>query len=182
MKKRVSSGLILAAVAAASLMVPGSALAAVEMFLKITDVTGESKDAAHKDEIDVLAWSWGASSGNAKTAKGGLPDACIQDLSLTKYIDSASPQLILNAAFGTVAKEAVLTVRKAGEKPLEYLVLKMSDVLVTSYQTGGSGGEDRLTENVTLSFETLKGEYRKQKADGTLDKPIPFEVTGGVCK
>ena len=182
MKRPVSSGVLGAIVAAAFLMAPGSALAAVDMFLKITDVQGESKDAVHKDEIDVLAWSWGASSGNAKTAKGALPDACIQDLSVTKYIDAASPQLILNAAIGTVAKEAVLTVRKAGEKPLEYLVLKMSDVMVTSYSTGGSGGEDRLTENVTLSFESMKGEYRRQKPDGTPDKPIPFEVAGGICK
>ena len=180
MQKR--GGILAAIVAAAILMVPSSALAAVDMFLKISEVTGESRDITHKDEIDVLAWSWGASAGNAKTAKGALPEACIQDLSLTKYVDAASPQLILNAAMGTVAKEAVLTVRKAGEKPLEYLVLRMSDVLVTSYQTGGSGGEDRLTENVTLSFETLKGEYRRQKPDGTLDKAIPFEVAGGVCR
>jgi type VI secretion system secreted protein Hcp len=182
MKRRVSSGVLAAIVVAASLMAPSSALAAVDMFLKITEVTGESKDIAHKDEIDVLAWSWGASSGNARTGKGALPVACIQDLSVTKYIDSASPELILSAALGTVAKEAVLTVRKAGEKPLEYLVIKMSDVLVTSYSTGGSGGEDRLTENVTLSFESLKGEYRKQKADGTGDTAIPFEIAGGVCR
>jgi type VI secretion system secreted protein Hcp len=182
MKRRVSSGLLAAIVVAAGLMTPSSAMAAVDMFLKITDIKGESTDKAHKDEIDVLSWSWGASTGTARTRKGVLPEACIQDLNVIKYVDAASPQLILNAVTGAVANEAVLTMRKAGETPLEFLVLKMTNVSVVSYQTGGSGGEDRLTENVSLRFESLKGEYRRQKADGSADAPILFEVGGGVCK
>jgi type VI secretion system secreted protein Hcp len=72
--------------------------------------------------------------------------------------------------------------RKAGETPLEFLVLKMTNVSVVAYQTGGSGGEDRLTESVSLRFESLRGEYRRQKADGSADTPIVFDVGGGVCK
>ena len=182
MKRRVSSALLAAIVVAASLVTPSSAVAAVDMFLKVTDIKGESTDIRHKDEIDVLAWSWGTSTGTARTRRGVLPAACIQDLSLTKFVDSASPQLILNGVTGAVAADAVLTMRKAGDKaPLEFLVLKMSNVSVVSYQTGGSGGEDRLTENVALRFESLKGEYRRQKPDGTLDAPILFEVGGGSC-
>jgi len=73
---------------------------------------------------------------------------------------------------GKHIKEAKLTVRKAGEKPLEYLIITMSDVLVTAVSTGGNGGEDRLTENVTLNFAVVKVEYAEQTATGTAgDKP-----------
>jgi len=182
MKRRVSSGLLAAIVVTAGLIAPSSAMAAVDMFLKITDIKGESTDKAHPNEIDVLSWSWGTSTGTARTAKGVLPAACIQDLHVTKYVDAASPQLILNGVTGAVATEAVLTMRKAGETPLEFLKLTMSNVSVVAYQTGGSGGEDRLTESVSLRFESLRGEYRRQKADGTPDAPIVFDVGGGVCK
>jgi type VI secretion system secreted protein Hcp len=93
---------------------------------------------------------------------------------LTKYIDSASPTLIMDTMVGTVLPTAVLTIRKAGASPQEYIVLTMRDVSVSSYQTGGSGGEDRLTENVTLHFQTMQGQY--QKGDGSA--PITFELNG----
>jgi type VI secretion system secreted protein Hcp len=183
MKRRLSSGVLAAIVVAASLITPSSAMAAVDMFLKLGDIKGESNDIAHKDEIDILSWSWGTSTGTARTGKGVLPAACIQDLNLMKYVDSASPQIILNAVAGVVAPEAVLTMRKSGGSQLEFLVLKMTNVSVVSYQTSASaGGDDRITESVSLRFESMKGEYRRQKPDGTLDIPIPFELGPGVCK
>jgi type VI secretion system secreted protein Hcp len=184
MKRSSSRGFLIAFMLVAGLFTASNAMAAVDMFLKMTLIKGESKDAVHKDEMDVLAWSWGESSGTARTGKGVLPAACIQDLSLTKYIDSASPQLIMNGVTGVVTPEAVLTMRKAtGDGgQIEFLILKMSNVIVSSYSTGGSGGEDRLTENVALHFEAMRGEYRRQKPDGTADAPVIFEVTGGTCK
>ena len=149
---------------------------AMDMFIKIGDIKGESKDSKHKEKIDVLAWSWGLSnSGNAQVGGGaGAGKVNVQDLSFTKYIDSASCPLMLAASNGKHYKEALLIVRKAGEKPLEYVKIKMEDVLITSVSTGGSGGEDRLTENVSLNFAKVSVDYTPQKQDGSADTTIPY--------
>jgi len=148
---------------------------AVDMYLKIGDIKGESRDKVHSAAIDVLAWSWGASnSGSAHVGSGaGAGKSNFQDLSFTKYIDSASPLLLQACAGGKHYPEATLTVRKAGDTPLEYLVIKMSEVLVSSFSTGGSGGEDRLTENVTLNFAKFVFTYTPQDAKGAKLTSIP---------
>lgn len=144
---------------------------AVDMFLKIDDIKGESADSTHKGEIQVLAWSWGLTqSGTTHMGGGGgAGKVNVQDISFTKYIDSSTATLITNCATGKHMKVGTLVVRKAGEKPLEYLKIKMTEVLITSISTGGSGGEDRLTENVTLNFAKFEVSYAPQKADGTGD-------------
>ena len=149
---------------------------AVDMFIKIGDIKGESKDKKHGKEIDVLAWSWGVTnSGNAQIGGGaGAGKVNVQDLSFTKYVDSASCPLLLAASNGKHYPEALLTVRKAGEKPVEYLKIKMQEVLITSVSTGGSGGEDRLTENVSLNFCKVFVDYTPQKDDGSPDTVIPY--------
>ncbi len=141
---------------------------AVDMFIKIGDLKGESKDKAHPAEIDVLAWSWGVSnSGNAHMGGGqGAGKVNVQDLSFTKYIDKSSPDLMLVCCNGKHIPEAKLVVRKAGETPLDYLTITMNDLIVTSVSTGGSGGEDRLTENVTLNFAKVKVNYIEQTEKG----------------
>jgi type VI secretion system secreted protein Hcp len=147
---------------------------AVDMFLKLDGIKGEAADATHKDEIDVLAWSWGLSqSGTTHTGTGGgAGKVNVQDISFTKWVDKSSPVLFLDCASGKHIKEATLTVRKAGEKPLEYLKIKLTDLLVSSISTGGSGGEDRLTENVTLNFAQVQVTYTPQKADGGGDAAV----------
>jgi type VI secretion system secreted protein Hcp len=142
---------------------------AVDMFMKIGDLKGEAKDKTHKEEIDVLAWSWGMSnSGSAHMGGGaGAGKVSVQDLSFTKYIDKASTNLIMACCTGKHFDDATLVVRKAGDTPLEYIIIKMKEVLITAVSTGGSGGEDRLTENVTLNFASFVTEYKPQKADGT---------------
>ena len=149
---------------------------AVDMFIKIGDIKGESKDKKHGKEIDVLAWSWGVSnSGNAQVGGGaGAGKVNVQDLSFTKYVDSATCPLLLAASNGKHYKEALLTVRKAGENPVEYIKIKIEEVLITSLSTGGSGGEDRLTENVTLNFAKVHVDYTPQKDDGSADTAIPY--------
>jgi type VI secretion system secreted protein Hcp len=147
---------------------------AMDIFIKIGDLKGESVDDKHKDEIQVLSWSWGLSQSGTTHAGpgGGAGKANFQDLSFTHFIDKASPNLMLYCANGKHFTEALLTVRKAGEKPLEYLKLTLSDLIITSVNTGGSGGEDRLTENVSLNFAKWKLEYTPQKKDGSGDAPI----------
>jgi type VI secretion system secreted protein Hcp len=144
---------------------------AVDMFIKIKGIDGESRDDKHKKEIDVLAWSWGLSqSGSAHVGGGaGAGKVNVQDLSFTKYTDSATHALVLACCNGEHIEEAVFVVRKAGKEPLDYIKLTLTEVIVASVSTGGSGGEDRLTENVTLNFAKFKLEYTPQKADGTGD-------------
>lgn len=147
---------------------------AMDMFIKIGKIEGESVDAKHKGEINVLAWSWGMSnSGSAHMGPGaGAGKVNVQDLSITKYIDKSSTELMLAACNGKHFPDAMLVVRKAGEKPLEYLKIKLSEVLITSVSTGGSGGEDRLTENVSLNFAKVNVDYTPQKADGSGDATL----------
>ncbi len=158
---------------------------AVDMFIKIGALKGESADSVHKGEIDVLAWSWGLSnSGSAHFGAGaGAGKVNVQDLSFTKWIDQSSPELLLAGCNGKHFPEAKLTVRKAGENPLEYLIISMQDVMVTSVSTGGSGGEDRLTENVTLNFAKVKVDYTEQTSTGAAgNKPkMGWDIAGNVA-
>jgi type VI secretion system secreted protein Hcp len=142
---------------------------AVDMFIKIGDIKGEAQDKDHMEEIDVLAWSWGLSqSGTTHTGSGsGAGKVNVQDLSFTKYIDKSSPDLMLACCNGKHYPEAVLLVRKAGEKPLDYVKIKMEPVIISSVSTGGSGGEDRLTENVTLNFGKVTVDYKEQTKTGS---------------
>lgn len=141
---------------------------AMDMFIKIGDLVGESKDSQHEKEIDILAWSWGMSnSGNTHLGGGsGAGKVNVQDLSFTKWIDLSSAPLMQACATGKHFPTATLTVRKAGETPLEYLIIELEDILITSVSTGGSGGEDRLTENVTLNFAQAKVKYVEQLETG----------------
>lgn len=141
---------------------------AVDMFLKLDGIKGEAQDDKHKEEIDVLAWSWGASqSGTTHMGSGsGAGKVAVQDLSVTKYVDQSSPTLLMHCANGKHIAKGQLTVRKAGENPLEYIKLELKDVIVTHVSTGGSGGEDRLTENVTLNFREFKYIYTTQDKKG----------------
>lgn len=144
---------------------------AVDMFLKINGIDGESKDAGHTGQIDILAWSWGLSqSGSFHVGGGGgAGKVNVQDLSVTKYVDKASPNLMLFCSNGTHIDEAILYVRKAGKDPLEYMVITMKKLMITSVSTGGSGGEDRLTENITINFAHVNYDYQPQKDDGSKD-------------
>jgi type VI secretion system secreted protein Hcp len=150
---------------------------AVDMFLKLEGIDGESADHAHEDEIDVLSWSWGASnSGTMHIARGGgAGKVSVQDLNIVKYVDKASPGLIQAVAVGKHIPSATLTIRKAGgDEPVEYLVIDLESVLVSSYQAGGSQNEERLTESVTLNFAEFKTTYTPQDNDGTALAAVDF--------
>jgi len=155
---------------------------AVDMFLKIEGVKGESEDHKYKDTIQVLAWSWGQSqSGTMHIGKGGGSGKVnMQDLSLTKYVDKASPVLFQKVCSGKHFTKAELFVRKAGDKPVEYVIIEMKDVLISSVSTGGSGGEDMLTENISLNFAKVKFKYTPQDAAGAAiaANPVGWDIRG----
>lgn len=142
---------------------------AMDMFLDLDGIKGEAQDGTHKDKIDVLAFSWGASQ--AGTTHGGSGSGAgkvsVQDVSVTKYVDKSTPTLLLHCCNGKHISKGKLIVRKAGEKPLEYLVFELEDIIISHVSTGGSGGEDRLTENVTLNFGKFKEIYTTQAKDGS---------------
>lgn len=143
---------------------------AVDMFLKIDGIDGESSDHAHEGEIDLLAWSWGISqSGTMHIAKGGgAGKANISDIMVTKYTDSATANLMLACCNGKQFATAVLVCRKAGgDEQVEYFKIEMEDVIITSVSVGGSGGEDRQTETVSLNFALFNVTYTPQDNDGT---------------
>ena len=142
---------------------------ALDMYMKLEGVEGESVDDAHQGEIDLIAWNWGmAQSGSMHTAGGGgSGKVSVQDLSFVHHIDKASPVLQQKCCLGEHFGEAVLTVRKAGGSQIEYLIITMKNVLVTSISTGGSGGQDLLDETVSLNFEEYNISYTPQNNDGS---------------
>lgn len=142
---------------------------AVDVFLKLDGIKGEAQDEKHKDEIDILAWSWGmAQSGTTHMGSGsGSGKVSVQDLNLTKYVDKSSPTLAQHSCSGKHIAKGLLTVRKAGDKPLEYIKLDLEDIIVTHVSMGGSGSEDRLTESLTLNFAKFKYTYTTQTKDGS---------------
>ena len=115
-------------------------MAAFDYFLKLDGIPGESTDAKHKGEIDVLSWSWGESQEIAPNAGGGsgTGKVAMTDLHVSANLSKASPQLLLACAAGKHIKSAVLTGRKAGKEQTEFLTFSLSDVLVSGYQTGGA--------------------------------------------
>jgi len=168
--RRLAVGLCLAAVLVA---LPASA--ALNMFLDIPGAPGESTDPVHASQIDVLAWSWGMSnSGSAVGGVGGTGKFSAQDVSFTKYVDKASPLIMLHCANGSHFATATLYVLKAGATPNDYIKIILTDVLVTSVSTGGSGGEDKLTENVTLNFSKVEFDY-SVITNGKAGVPNPFK-------
>jgi type VI secretion system secreted protein Hcp len=160
---------------------------AVDMFIKIGDLKGESKDSKHKDEIDVLAWSWGFAQTGASHGGGGggAGKVNVHDLNFTKPIDASSNMLISSVCRGTHHKEATLFVRKAGHDQLEYIIVKLKDVIVTSVSMGGSRGEEQLTESVSLNFGEFEYAYQPQKADGSAEggkKEYKYSVRENITK
>jgi type VI secretion system secreted protein Hcp len=117
----------------------GFAVALFDAFLKLDGIKGESADAKHKGEIDISSFSWGLSqTGVSGTGGGGgAGKVKVHDISFTKKTDASSPLLFLNCANGAHIKEASFVVRKAGGAQLEYLKIKLTDVLVSSYKPHG---------------------------------------------
>ena len=150
---------------------------AVDLFLQLDPIKGESTDAKHKDQIDVLSWSWGLTqSGSFHSGTGGgAGKVSVQDLSFTHYIDKASTDLLQACTTGQHINKGTLTVRKAGGKDaLEYLKVTLEDVLVTSVHNGGHSGDERIMENVSLNFRKFKVEYTPQTEKGAAGTGAQF--------
>ena len=150
---------------------------ASDIFAKIGTIQGESTDVKHKNEIDVLAWSWGVTQSGSMSYGGGVGSgkATFNDLNFTHHVDKATPLLLKACATGTHIPDATITVRKAGEGQLEYLIIKMTDVLITSVAMSMAEGVPSGIEDVALQFAKVDFEYKPQKADGSLDVGVHFK-------
>lgn len=150
--------------------------AAVDYFLKIDGIEGESTDDKHKGQIDVLSFSWGASNAGSTGAGGGggAGKVQFQDIHFTTTMNKASPKLMLACATGEHIKEVVLTGQLSGKRGQQFLEIKLTDVLVTSYQSGGSSGEVP-TDSFSLNFSKIEFKYQPLNKDGSLGTA----VTGG---
>jgi type VI secretion system secreted protein Hcp len=146
-------------------------MSAVDYFLKIDGVHGESADPQHKDEIEVETWSWGAANaGTQHSGGGGGAGKCkMDDFRFAMPVSKASPRLMLACATGQHFKEAVLTCRKAGDEPVEYYKITMKGVLVSSFRTGGTGTASILpVDQVALNFAQIELDYKPQTDTGAL--------------
>jgi type VI secretion system secreted protein Hcp len=150
-------------------------MALVDYFLKIDGIQGESNDSKHKGEIEIESFSWGAvQSGTAGHGGGmGAGRVNMQDFNFVMRINKASPKLMLACAQGEHIKNAILTCRKAGKEQQEYLKVTFNDLLVSSYQTGGSGHADVVPmDQISLNYTKIQMDYKEQKQDGTLGGAI----------
>jgi type VI secretion system secreted protein Hcp len=149
-------------------------VAAIDYFLKLDGISGESRDSKHKGEIEVLSFSFGEThpGGAGFGGGGGAGKVQMSDFSFTARTSKASPQLFLSCAQGKHLKQAILTVRKAGGSQQEYLIIKLNDVLVSAYSLGSGDAESEPHDAFSLNFVKLSYDYKPQKADGSLDAPV----------
>jgi type VI secretion system secreted protein Hcp len=146
-------------------------MALFDAFLNIEGIKGESTDREHPDEIALQSWSWGEGNpSNPQRATGGAGagKVAMQDFHFSMAVSRASPELMVACATGKHFKDATLTARKAGEKPLEFLVIKMTDIVVTSYQTDGKTLSDLATDQlptdqISLNFAKIEFSYKGQQ-------------------
>jgi type VI secretion system secreted protein Hcp len=145
---------------------------AQDIFARIGDIKGESLDARHKDEIDVLAFSWGVA--HTPSSGAGTGKAIFEDLSIEHRIDKATPALFEACATGRHIKDATITHRKAGQGQQEYLTIKLTDVVIAGVSHTGATDQP-YSEIVNLTFAKVDLEYRPQKADGSLGTGLHFK-------
>jgi type VI secretion system secreted protein Hcp len=144
---------------------------AVDYFLKIAEIPGESRDLVHKNEIEIDNWSFGAyqagKSGHGQGATVGRVSP--MDFRIIKKIDASSPKLMQACAAGTHFPEAVLIARKSGDTPQEYMKITFRDLIVSSFHTLGSATSDIIPrDEIAFNFTEMFMEYREQLATGGL--------------
>jgi type VI secretion system secreted protein Hcp len=146
---------------------------AVDYFIKIDGIDGESTDSKHKGEIELASFSWGvAQSGRPGRGGGrGAGKAEFQDFHFVARTSKASPKLFLACASGQHVKSALLTCRRSGQGRLEFLKYKLSEVLVSSFVSGGSTPEEPL-DQISLNFAKIDMEYAAQGKGGKAEPSV----------
>lgn len=136
---------------------------AVDIFLKIDGIDGESKEAAHRDWIEVSSWNWGVQQVTTPRDGAGAGKVSVQDLTITKSLDKASPALMQSCATGRRMKEVTLDLTRQKNDRQTYFTVKLSDVLVSSYKAGSAADrpDNQPREEITLSFIKIEMIYNE---------------------
>ena len=154
-------------------------MAAVDYFLKIDGINGESQDQSHKNEIDIISFSWGmAQQGTAAKGGGmGAGKVAVHDITVTKQVDMASPKLFDACATGKHIASAQLTCRKAGGSAIEYWTIKLTDILISSITQAPPAPSTTTAPNatgsllhdevLTINYSAYEASYKGQQKDGT---------------
>ena len=144
-----------------------------DMFLMVKGarhglIKGESQDNEHKGEIEVVSWSWGMQARPSLGSGTAAGRATINDLKIVKRVDAASTALMAALRTNEPIQKAVLTLRKAGQRPVEYLKVTIENGRVTALTIDGGdpGGGPDVVENVSFSFNKIEVEYVPQGRDG----------------
>ena len=153
-------------------------MAAIDAFLQLDGITGESRDSRHPGAIELNSWSFGVANAgvHATSSGGGTGRVAFQEIHVTAAVSLASPQLMLHCATGKHITQGTITVRKAGDTAAsgqEFLIVVMKDVVITSVQNNTNTNEGP-TETFTLAFSKVEFEYKPQKPDGTLGPAAVF--------
>jgi type VI secretion system secreted protein Hcp len=156
-----------------------------DYFLKIMGIEGESQEARHKDEITLDAWSFGGTTDiTVGGTVGGKPSGparpsvasgrfTAQGFQFTAKVSKASPKLFEACATGMLLRDVTLFARKAGAEQQDYLRIRLSDVLISSYQqSGASGAEAVPVDQVSCTYAKIEIEYKEQRPDGSLGNPV----------
>lgn len=161
--RRSAAFAVLTSILATSALV----FAGAEMFLKLDGIAGESQDARQKGAIEVLAWSWGASSSGGSAAAGTARSKSTADLFVVnKFVDAASPLLLQHVQQGKAIKSATFIVRAPGATPREFLKITLHSVSVVSIKASGNHSDARPTESVSFNFSKVTYEYVPQDKSG----------------
>ncbi len=142
---------------------------AVDFFLKLDGINGESLDAKHKNEITVMSFSWGASQTTSVSGSGGsgAGKASLADMNIMKNYDVASSPMYKALLLGTHIKSGVLTAVKSGGDGSPFMTITMGELFVTSIQISGSS--EIPMESVSFSYNTISTEYAQQDETGKLN-------------
>ncbi len=153
-------------------------MAAVDLYLKLEGVTGESKDKDHKDEMELQSWSWGvANQGYYGQGSGGAKGkGSVQDVTIIKHVDKSSVELFKRCLTGKHIPTGKFTAYKAAGdgSRVPYLQIEFKKIFISGVNASGSGGEIVPTESISLNFEEFKYIYKTQNDDGAPGAEVPF--------
>jgi type VI secretion system secreted protein Hcp len=160
------------------------------LWLKIDAIKGEATDDGHKDEIDIDDWSWGMQH-PVEMRGGGLSggETSVSYLTVKKQIDKSTPNLMKYCLSAKTMDKVLLTMRKRGDKPIDFIKITLKNAVVAGIRNEGheKGDDNRdargtarraqveMEEVVEFAFDAVEVEYTPQKPDGQPDGAVTLK-------
>lgn len=153
---------------------------AVDYFLKLDGIEGESLDEKHKNEIQIMSWSWGANNVSSVSGTGGsgAGKVSLSDFNIMTNFDKATPKFFKSVCAGTHIKAGTMSAIKAGADGKPYLKVDFKELFVTALQMSGSS--EIPTVSVSFSYNEIKIDYSTQNEQGNLTStgPVGYDLKG----